>query len=99
MGGAVTAPRRARLLVSGAAAVATAVLLALLTAALTERREGSDEQTRELDYLLLDASFFRYHAGAAAEPVLAAWGDHHRGRRAPVFGNGPRRFVLTRPWP
>ena len=28
----------------------------------------------ELDYLFLDASFFRYHVGAAAEPVLAAWG-------------------------
>jgi putative transposase len=28
----------------------------------------------ELDYLFLDASFFKYHANAAAEPVLAAWG-------------------------
>jgi putative transposase len=27
-----------------------------------------------LDYLFLDGSHFRYHAGAAAEPVLAAWG-------------------------
>jgi hypothetical protein len=53
----------------------------------------------ELDYLLLDASFFRYHAGAAAEPVLAAWGDRHRVRRALVFGIRPRRYVLTRPWP
>jgi putative transposase len=26
----------------------------------------------ELDYLFLDASLFRYHVGAAAEPVLAA---------------------------
>jgi putative transposase len=26
-----------------------------------------------LDYLFLDGSHFRYHANAAAEPVLAAW--------------------------
>jgi putative transposase len=37
----------------------------------------------ELDYLLLDASFFRYHVGAAAEPVLAAWGITTDGK--PVF--------------
>jgi transposase-like protein len=28
-----------------------------------------------LDYLFLDGSHFRYHANAAAEPVLAAWGS------------------------
>lgn len=28
----------------------------------------------ELDYLYLDASHFKYHLGAPAEPVLAAWG-------------------------
>src|SRR5208337_4214718 len=28
----------------------------------------------ELDYLFLDASMFKMHAGARAEPVLAAWG-------------------------
>ena len=28
----------------------------------------------ELDYLFLDGSHFKYHANAAAEPVLAAWG-------------------------
>src|SRR5512135_45198 len=27
-----------------------------------------------LDYLFLDASFFRMHPGSPAEPVLAAWG-------------------------
>jgi putative transposase len=27
-----------------------------------------------LDYLFLDGSHFKFHAGAAAEPVLAAWG-------------------------
>ena len=28
----------------------------------------------KLDYLFLDGSHFKYHVGAAAEPVLAAWG-------------------------
>ena len=37
----------------------------------------------QLDYLFLDASFFRYHVGAAAEPVLAAWGITTEGK--PVF--------------
>ena len=27
-----------------------------------------------LDYLFLDASMFKMHPGARAEPVLAAWG-------------------------
>jgi transposase-like protein len=37
----------------------------------------------ELDYLFLDASHFRMHPGAAAEPVLAAWGITTAGK--PVF--------------
>ena len=37
----------------------------------------------ELDYLFLDASMFKMHAGARAEPVLAAWGITTTG--APVF--------------
>jgi putative transposase len=37
----------------------------------------------ELDYLFLDASHFKYHTGAAAEPVLAAWGITTTGK--PVF--------------
>ena len=36
-----------------------------------------------VDYLLLDASFFRYHVGAAAEPIVAAWGIDTAGK--PVF--------------
>jgi putative transposase len=36
-----------------------------------------------LDYLFLDASFVRYHVGAAAEPVLAAWGITTEG--TPMF--------------
>lgn len=36
-----------------------------------------------LDYLFLDGSHFKYHANAAAEPVLAAWGIDTAGK--PVF--------------
>jgi transposase-like protein len=37
----------------------------------------------KLDYLFLDGSYFRYHVGAAAEPLLAAWGIDTDGK--PVF--------------
>jgi putative transposase len=37
----------------------------------------------ELDYLFLDASMFKMHPGARAEPVLAAWGITTAG--APAF--------------
>jgi putative transposase len=37
----------------------------------------------QLDYLFLDASMFKMHPGARAEPVLAAWGITTDG--APVF--------------
>ena len=37
----------------------------------------------ELEYLFLDASMFKMHAGARAEPVLAAWGLTTEG--TPVF--------------
>jgi putative transposase len=37
----------------------------------------------ELEYLFLDASMFKMHPGARAEPVLAAWGITAEG--APVF--------------
>lgn len=36
----------------------------------------------ELDYLFLDASHFRMHPGARAEPVLAAWGITTEGKPA-----------------
>lgn len=36
-----------------------------------------------LDYLFLDASFFKMHPGSPAEPVLAAWGISTDGK--PVF--------------
>jgi Transposase, Mutator family len=36
----------------------------------------------KLDYLFLDASFFRMHPGSPAEPVLAAWGITTSGKPA-----------------
>ena len=47
-----------------------------------------------LDYLFLDASFFRMHPGSPAEPVLAAWGITTAGKPAFVGlapGAGHRR--------
>src|SRR5690349_5916835 len=41
-----------------------------------------------LDYLFLDASFFRMHPGSPAEPVLAAWGITTGGKPA-FIGLGP----------
>jgi transposase-like protein len=41
-----------------------------------------------LDYLFLDASFFRMHPGSPAEPVLAAWGITTEGKPA-FLGLGP----------
>jgi putative transposase len=43
-------------------------------------RRRLDEVT--LDYLYLDASFFRMHPGSPAEPVLAAWGITTGGKPA-----------------
>jgi len=50
-----------------------------------------------LDYLFLDASHFRMHVGAKAEPVLAAWGIDTDGK--PVFvGLGPAATESTDAW-
>jgi transposase-like protein len=43
-------------------------------------RRSLDQIT--LDYLFLDASFFRMHPGSPAEPVLAAWGITTGGKPA-----------------
>jgi len=51
----------------------------------------------ELDYLFLDASMFRMHAGARAEPVLAAWGITTAGK--PVLcGLAPGGAESTDAW-
>ena len=50
-----------------------------------------------LDYLFLDASFFRMHPGSPAEPVLAAWGITTDGK--PVFvGLAPGSGESTDAW-
>lgn len=50
-----------------------------------------------LDYLFLDASFFRMHPGSPAEPVLAAWGITTEGK--PVFvGLAPVTGESTDAW-
>lgn len=54
-----------------------------------------DETT--MDYLFLDASFFRMHPGSPAEPVLAAWGITTEGK--PVFvGLAPGSGESTDAW-
>ncbi len=51
----------------------------------------------ELDYLFCDGSFFKMHAGARAEPVLAAWGITTTG--APVLiGLAPGGTESTDAW-
>lgn len=50
-----------------------------------------------LDYLFLDASHFKMHPGAPAEPVMAAWGIDTEGR--PVFvGLAPASSESTDAW-
>src|SRR5215213_7701508 len=50
-----------------------------------------------LDYLFLDASHFKMHPGAPAEPVLAAWGIDTDGK--PVFvGLAPAAAESTDAW-
>ena len=50
-----------------------------------------------LDYLFLDATFFRMHPGSPAEPVLAAWGITTEGK--PVFvGLSPGTGESTDAW-
>lgn len=48
-----------------------------------DKWSARDLSDLELDYLFLDASFFKMHPGARAEPVLAAWGITTEGK--PVF--------------
>jgi len=43
---------------------------------------GRSLASTELDYLFLDGSHFKYHQGAKAEPLLAAWGITTRAKPA-----------------
>jgi len=51
----------------------------------------------ELDYLFLDGSCFRMHAGARAEPVLAAWGITTMGKPV-LVGLAPGGSESTDAW-
>jgi putative transposase len=51
----------------------------------------------ELDYLFADGSRFRMHAGARAEPVLAAWGITTAGRPV-LVGLAPAAAESTDAW-
>lgn len=50
-----------------------------------------------LEYLFLDGSHFRYHEGARAEPVLAAWGMTSEGRPV-LVGLEPGASESTDAW-
>jgi transposase-like protein len=50
-----------------------------------------------LEYLFLDGSHFRYHDGARAEPVLAAWGMTTEGRPV-LVGLEPGASESTDAW-
>ncbi|MGH7759461.1 MAG: IS256 family transposase, partial [Candidatus Dormibacteria bacterium] len=50
-----------------------------------------------LDYLFLDASYFRMHPGAPAEPILAAWGFDTSGK-AVFVGLAPAGSESTDGW-
>jgi len=50
-----------------------------------------------LEYLFLDGSHFRYHDGARAEPVLAAWGMTSEGRPV-LVGLEPGSSESTDAW-
>jgi putative transposase len=62
-----------------------------------ERWRTRDLSRLRLDYLYLDASHFKMHPGAPAEPVLAAWGIDTDGK--PVFvGLAPASSESTDAW-
>jgi putative transposase len=59
--------------------------------------QSRDLSSIRLDYLFLDASHFRMHPGAPAEPVLCAWGIDVDGK--PVFvGLAPAASESTDAW-
>lgn len=59
--------------------------------------KGRDLSDIALEYLFLDGSHFRYHDGARAEPVLAAWGMTTEGRPV-LVGLEPGASESTDAW-
>jgi putative transposase len=66
------------------AAVSKSTVSAICQAIREEYQAWAQRRLDEirLDYLFLDASFFRMHPGSPAEPVLAAWGITTDGKPA-----------------
>jgi putative transposase len=66
------------------AAVSKSTVSAICQAIKDEYQAWAGRRLEEvtLDYLFLDASFFRMHPGSPAEPVLAAWGITTDGKPA-----------------
>jgi transposase-like protein len=62
-----------------------------------ERWAGRRLDGISLDYLFLDASFFRMHPGSPAEPVLAAWGITTSGKPA-FIGLAPGTGESAEAW-
>jgi len=81
------------------AAISKSTVSAVCQAIKTEYDSWATRRLDEvvLDYLFLDASFFRMHPGSPAEPVLAAWGVTTDGK--PVFvGLSPGSGESTDAW-
>jgi putative transposase len=66
------------------AAVSKSTVSSICQAIKAEYQAWTERRLDEvrLDYLFLDASFFRMHPGSPAEPVLAAWGITTAGKPA-----------------
>ncbi len=62
-----------------------------------DRWKARDLSDVALEYLFLDGSHFRYHEGARAEPVLAAWGMTTEGRPV-LVGLEPGASESTDAW-
>ncbi len=81
------------------ATISKSTVSQVCTAIKTEYEAWAQRRLDEvvLDYLFLDASFFRMHPGSPAEPVLAAWGITTTGK--PVFvGLAPGSGESTDAW-
>ena len=62
-----------------------------------DRFKNADLSEIELEYLFLDGSHFKFHAGAKAEPVLVAWGIDTTGKPH-LLGLEPGSSESTDAW-